>query len=61
MDHLDVYFDDMMRHIVFSQGNVHAATESTPTLPVTTSVSELPESMAPESIEVSDIGSTIIF
>ncbi|XP_066316144.1 uncharacterized protein [Miscanthus floridulus] len=39
---------------VFSQGVVHAPNESTPTLPLTTSVSELLKSAEQESVEVVD-------
>jgi len=37
---------------VFKQGNVHAVTESTSTLPVTTSVSELIGSIAQQAAKV---------
>jgi len=42
---------------VFSQGNVYDTTESTPTLSLTTSVSELPEFVEHQSVKVQDVSS----
>lgn len=61
MDHLDVYFDNIMTYAInFSQGNFDVAAEAMPTSFVTMPVSEIPESMAPEVVEVSTVSSTII-